>query len=312
MSPKIASAIACRDIHAAAQRDGKMGKVPAYAAPLDERLHGGPCRACMGIAEAQVIVHEIADRLNARPTGRRPAEIRPGEIHQALGLAITAGQKIHQRIVRQFADLMLAGGRIDLIGQTQIRHHRVGGNFNPPGRGGETAADVAERVQIAGDRHERRDLQLVRLEQITGARRMHIEHEQHRRALGELVGEFKANADFHMMYLGCFGREQRLQTAIRMAFSAQGPPRYRKTWHLASKFERGTCKYFRQLFFVRRAIPRDIVRIHSLFTEFPGKSAQILFPALQRQKSRPSSRMKRASTMLCTSDAPSTRRACRA
>jgi hypothetical protein len=36
------------------------------------------------------------------------------------------------------------------------------------------------------------------------------------------------------------------------------------------------------------------------------------FPALQRQKSRPSSRMKRASTMLCTSDAPSTSRAARA
>ena len=34
-----------------------------------------------------------------------------------------------------------------------------------------------------------------------------------------------------------------------------------------------------------------------------------LFPALQLQKSRPSSRMKRASTMLCTSEAPSTSRA---
>ena len=35
-------------------------------------------------------------------------------------------------------------------------------------------------------------------------------------------------------------------------------------------------------------------------------------PALQRQKSRPSSRMKRASTIWCTSEAPSTRRAWRA
>ena len=37
-----------------------------------------------------------------------------------------------------------------------------------------------------------------------------------------------------------------------------------------------------------------------------------LFPALHVQKSRPSSRRKRASTMLCTSEAPSTRRAARA
>ena len=37
--------------------------------------------------------------------------------------------------------------------------------------------------------------------------------------------------------------------------------------------------------------------------------AHTLFPALQVQKSRPSSRMKRASTIMCTSVAPSTRRA---
>jgi tripartite-type tricarboxylate transporter receptor subunit TctC len=40
--------------------------------------------------------------------------------------------------------------------------------------------------------------------------------------------------------------------------------------------------------------------------------AHTRLPALQLQKSRPSSRRKRASTMLCTSDAPSTRRAARA
>ena len=42
------------------------------------------------------------------------------------------------------------------------------------------------------------------------------------------------------------------------------------------------------------------------------RARQTLLPALQVQKSRPSSRRKRASTMLCTSDAPSTSRAARA
>jgi hypothetical protein len=41
-------------------------------------------------------------------------------------------------------------------------------------------------------------------------------------------------------------------------------------------------------------------------------AAHTLLPALQLQKSRPSSRRKRASTMLCTSEAPSTMRAARA
>lgn len=41
-------------------------------------------------------------------------------------------------------------------------------------------------------------------------------------------------------------------------------------------------------------------------------AAHTLFPALQLQKSRPSSRRKRARTMLCTSEAPSTKRAARA
>ena len=38
-------------------------------------------------------------------------------------------------------------------------------------------------------------------------------------------------------------------------------------------------------------------------------TAYTLFPALHIQKSRPSSRMNFASTILCTSSAPSTRRA---
>src|SRR6185436_20589453 len=43
-----------------------------------------------------------------------------------------------------------------------------------------------------------------------------------------------------------------------------------------------------------------------------GSKVQTRLPALQLQKSRPSSRMNFASTILCTSSAPSTSRAARA
>src|SRR5262249_21276424 len=63
----------------------------------------------------------------------------------------------------------------------------------------------------------------------------------------------------------------------------------------------------------RLARPGPRLQHHAVLTPVQDADApHTLFPALQLQKSRPSSRMKRASTMLCTSEAPSTSRAWRA
>ena len=46
-------------------------------------------------------MNEVADRLHARPPAANGAEVRPGEIGKKVRLAISAGPKEGQRIVRQ-------------------------------------------------------------------------------------------------------------------------------------------------------------------------------------------------------------------
>src|SRR5262245_61125280 len=64
---EITGAIARRDIHAAAQRHCKMGEVAADATALGMALGGGAIAARMVIAEFEMVVHVIADRLHLLP-----------------------------------------------------------------------------------------------------------------------------------------------------------------------------------------------------------------------------------------------------
>jgi hypothetical protein len=105
---EISGAITRRDVHATAQRDRQVGKVAAYAAALDHDVGGGPGGAGMLVAEADMGMDEIADRLHARPARKRVAEARPGLLHQTLGLAVPAAEQERQRIVWQLCDLVLA------------------------------------------------------------------------------------------------------------------------------------------------------------------------------------------------------------
>jgi hypothetical protein len=118
-------------------------------------------------------------------------------LHQPLGLAISAGQQEHQGVVRKLSDFVLAGGRLDHVGQSRIRHQGVGANVQLARRRHQTGADVAERVEIAGERHRRRNAKLIGLDDVADARWMHVEHQHHRRARDELVGDLETNTDFH-------------------------------------------------------------------------------------------------------------------
>src|SRR4029453_10845214 len=87
---EIAGAVARRDVHAAAERDGEIREIAGHAAALDRDLGRGLGGAGVLIAEAQVGMHEVADRLHARPAERRLAEARPGVLHLTVGLAVSA------------------------------------------------------------------------------------------------------------------------------------------------------------------------------------------------------------------------------
>ena len=82
-------------------------------------------------------------------------------------------------------------------GSPLIRDQRVGENFELARRRHQAGADVAECVEIARERHRGRDAKLVGLDDVGGSRRMHVEHQHHRRARNEVVGDLEANTDFH-------------------------------------------------------------------------------------------------------------------
>jgi len=99
--------------------------------------------------------------------------------------------------VRQFRDLVFARRRLDRVGQAQVRDQRIRGNFQFARRRHQTSADIAERVQISRDRQRGCDAKLVGLDHVARPRRVHVEHQDDRRARGELVDHLEADANLH-------------------------------------------------------------------------------------------------------------------
>jgi hypothetical protein len=71
----------------------------------------------MLVAKGDVAMDVIADRLDARPTGGRLGEELPGDVGQAVGLALAAAQEIDDRLGRQVLDRVLGRRRGDDIRQ---------------------------------------------------------------------------------------------------------------------------------------------------------------------------------------------------
>ncbi|MCY1307156.1 hypothetical protein D9M70_570590 [compost metagenome] len=90
----VAVHIARRHVHAAAEGDRQMRIV---AADADAILMGFERGAhCLGIAvaEDQALMHIVANRLHALPTGRHISEQSPRERTEPIRFAVTAGREI--------------------------------------------------------------------------------------------------------------------------------------------------------------------------------------------------------------------------
>src|SRR5271165_1776829 len=74
---EIAGAVAGRDVHAAAKREGEMGEVAADADAFMHGVAGATSWARVGITEPNLRVNEIADRLHTHGAGQL-SELRPG------------------------------------------------------------------------------------------------------------------------------------------------------------------------------------------------------------------------------------------
>ena len=94
-----------------------MGVVTAHAVAFIESLAGRLGRPCVLVAECDVVVDVVADRLDARPARRRLGKELPGDVRQAIRLAIAASQEIDDRLCRQVLDRVLGCRRGNDIGQ---------------------------------------------------------------------------------------------------------------------------------------------------------------------------------------------------
>jgi hypothetical protein len=174
-----------------------MGIIAADADLLVERFPGGARVAGVLIAEFDMVMDVIDDRLGALPARRIAAEQAPGDIGQAVGFAIAAAQKEDQHIVGQLLDRHLAGMRHHPVGQSAIAHRRTGGQRDRTGRGHDAAAPIAEGIAVSGDRDRRVGRHDVRRIHVVNPRMMHVQHQHHRRRLETVIADFVTEPDVH-------------------------------------------------------------------------------------------------------------------
>src|SRR5450432_2121834 len=87
---QVAGAIARGNVHAAAEGDGQMRKVAAYAGALLIGLPGGLGASRVAVTKRQVSVHEVADGLHAAPAAGRSTEELPSRGRKPVRFAVAA------------------------------------------------------------------------------------------------------------------------------------------------------------------------------------------------------------------------------
>jgi hypothetical protein len=100
---------------------------------------------------------EVTDGLNALPPGREMAKEPPCLIHQKVSLAISAGEKIDERVFGQVFGPNLAGVESRGFGQAVILEYSISPKPDAASGAYEAGADVAKGVQIRGYRNVRLD-----------------------------------------------------------------------------------------------------------------------------------------------------------
>lgn len=108
---EIAGAVACRDIHAAAEGDCQMREITANPMSLGKGLGCGAGRARVFVSEADMAMHEGANGLYPRPARLGIPEQPPGFLGQEIGVAVAASKKKDDRFRGQLFDKMLFQAR---------------------------------------------------------------------------------------------------------------------------------------------------------------------------------------------------------
>ena len=113
-----------------------MREVAADADPLGQGFACSPRWTRLGVAESQPLMNKITNGPNAGPPAVDGAEVRPSEIGEKLGLAISARSKLLQRIERKVWRGDRVGGGVDLILLSVAAKDALTAQRDCPGRRG--------------------------------------------------------------------------------------------------------------------------------------------------------------------------------
>ena len=107
---QISSRIPCRDIEATTEGDREVRKIPANPGAVLKSLACRAIRPGLLIVELDVLMDEITNRLNPRPTFFDRSKAFPGKVTQlTIDFAIAAAEKELDRLVGQILNRMLWG-----------------------------------------------------------------------------------------------------------------------------------------------------------------------------------------------------------
>jgi hypothetical protein len=166
-----------------------MGEVAAHTFALDEGVIGGASHVGMGIAERDMLMHEINDGLDQGPALRNLAEGRPGEVGQAVCLAVAAAEKIDERVDGKCFERSLCRLWRYCVGFATVQDAKVAGEYDASCRRADHVADVAVAVSVLSDRHMRLDAYEIESDEVPAPARVDAQSEDHGRGLRAVIGD---------------------------------------------------------------------------------------------------------------------------
>ena len=100
----------------------------------------------MLVAERDVVVHVVDDRLDARSRAAMSPNSDQASGAELIGLAVAAAEQVAHDLVGQLLDRHFVRVRRDLVGQAGVLDHEVGRSFSTPAGATRARAGLAELV----------------------------------------------------------------------------------------------------------------------------------------------------------------------
>ena len=149
------------------------------------------------IAKGDVLVHPLADRFRARPSRRGIAKELPGDVGKLVDFAVATGQEERQRVVRQICNRLLSRAGILFVGLAAVFDEGLERETNFAAGRQNPRATIAVEIGEIGEGDVGFGDDFFGRAKIGLARRMDVEHQDHRRRRRNLELDVETDFDDH-------------------------------------------------------------------------------------------------------------------